>query len=428
MTWVEDGVKLAIQDPSQYPKLLQSLAKQPGGSQFLQYAPDPNDPDLVGKLQKILPVFVDTKDFQKVSQQSYRDYLNGDLELSALRKLSVADTPAKRQFVDSELKGGGLGDYSKQYPDAASAKQAFDALVAQKQAEKPGTEKGGQAKEGIYQGKRTFGVFDPNTNTFNVDGKQVSAQEFRPIAPQAAGGSGGSSGSAAAGTALSPEGVDYAATIYRLTNKMPPLGMGKSPARYQIINKAAEQTRLLGQTPVVAVQRQAAMAADTKALAQMQKLSSAAEAYENKALSQMDIVDSLSDKVSRSSIPLLNRAILAGETQIAGDQNATLLLNAIQTASNEYAKIMMGGTGSSQAVTDSASKESMKLLNAAMNPKTLRAATQLMRQEMGLTMNGYDATIQHINGRLGGGAPQTQQATPQTPASTVNPKDPMGLR
>jgi hypothetical protein len=222
--------------------------------------------------------------------------------------------------------------------------------------------------------------------------------------------------------------VDYAATIYRLTNKMPPLGMGKSPARYQIINKAAEQTRLLGQTPVVAVQRQAAMAADTKALAQMQKLSSAAEAYENKALSQMDIVDSLSDKVSRSSIPLLNRAILAGETQIAGDQNATLLLNAIQTASNEYAKIMMGGTGSSQAVTDSASKESMKLLNAAMNPKTLRAATQLMRQEMGLTMNGYDATIQHINGRLGGGAPQTQQATPQTPASTVNPKDPMGLR
>jgi hypothetical protein len=92
---------------------------------------------------------------------------------------------------------------------------------------------------------------------------------------------------------------------------------------------------------------------------------------------------------------------------------------------------MMGGTGSSQAVTDSASKESMKLLNAAMNPKTLRAATQLMRQEMGLTMNGYDATIQHINGRLGGGAPQTPQGiqpTPQTPAATVNPKDPMGLR
>jgi hypothetical protein len=191
MTWVEDGVKLAIQDPSQYPKLLQSLAKQPGGSQFLQYAPDPNDPDLKQKLQNILPVFVDTKDFQKVSQQSYRDYLNGDLELSAVRKLSAADTPQKRQMVESELKGAGLSDYSQQYPDAASAKQAFDALVAQKQAEKPGTEKGGQAKEGIYKGKRTFGVFDPNTNTFNVDGKQVSAQEFRPIAAQAAGGAGG---------------------------------------------------------------------------------------------------------------------------------------------------------------------------------------------------------------------------------------------
>jgi hypothetical protein len=145
MTWVEDGVKLAIQDPSQYPKLLQSLAKQPGGSQFLQYAPDPNDPDLKQKLQNILPVFVDTKDFQKVSQQSYRDYLNGDLELSALRKLSAADTPQKRQMVESELKGAGLADYILQYPDAASAKQAFDALVAQKQAEKP--ESGDKAKD-----------------------------------------------------------------------------------------------------------------------------------------------------------------------------------------------------------------------------------------------------------------------------------------
>jgi hypothetical protein len=373
-------------------------------------------------------VFVDTKDFQKVSQQSYRDYLNGDLELSALRKLSVADTPAKRQFVDSELKGGGLGDYSKQYPDAASAKQAFDALVAQKQAEKPGTEKGGQAKEGVYQGKRTYGVFDPNTNTFMVDGKPVSASEFRPIAPQAAGGGGGAS----AGGLTTGEGggVEYAGTLTRLLGRVP-VGLARSGgAATAAVNEAARQTKLLGQTPVQSFQRSALIQGDSKALANLQKMQGAADAYESKANAQLDIVDNLSDSVWRTKSPLINKAILAGQTEIAGDKDATLLLNAIQTASAEYAKIMMGGTGSAAAITDSAQKEAQKLLNVGMSKGTLRGATKLMRTEMGLTMQGYEAAIKHISenqGAAAGAAPQAP-ATPQTPAPAVNPKDPMGLR
>jgi hypothetical protein len=48
-----------------------------------------------------------------------------------------------------------------------------------------------------------------------------------------------------------------------------------------------------------------------------------------------------------------------------------------------------------------------------MNPTTLRKATQLMRTEMGLTMQGYDAAKQHISTSLGGGASQ-----PSTPTDT----------
>jgi hypothetical protein len=217
--------------------------------------------------------------------------------------------------------------------------------------------------------------------------------------------------------------------MMRLTGRVP-VGMSRSGLAAQVTNEAARQNKMVGQTPVAMMQKSAVYQGDQKALASLQKQAGAADAYETKALAQLDIVDGLSDQVWRTKSPLINRAILAGQTEIAGDKDATLLLNAIQTASNEYAKIMMGGTASAQALSDSASKEAQRLLNAGMSKGTLRGATALMRQEMGLTMNGYDAAQKHILENMGGaaGAPQTPQTTPQTPAATVNPKDPMGLR
>lgn len=225
---------------------------------------------------------------------------------------------------------------------------------------------------------------------------------------------------AGAGTgALDEDGVDYAATEYRVTGRMPALGMGNSSARAAIVNAAAKQAKLLGQTPAAAIQRQAAFKADGKALEQIQKLSTSAEAFEQKALGQADIVSELSQKVNRTTWPIVNAAIVAGKTEIAGDKDATLLLNAITTFSAEYGKIIEGSTGSVAGSSDSARHAAERLISAKMSKGTLQGALDLMKREMALTRQGYDFTRDHIAQRMGGGpaAPAASAAPPAAPGA-----------
>ncbi len=99
---------------------------------------------------------------------------------------------------------------------------------------------------------------------------------------------------------------------------------------------------------------------------------------------------------------MLNSWLLAGKKEIAGDTDTALLYNAIQTFSTEYAKIMEGSTGSVAGSSQSARKASADLIKATMSPATLPKVIDLLKQEMRLTMNGWDATIGHITERMGG--------------------------
>lgn len=214
---------------------------------------------------------------------------------------------------------------------------------------------------------------------------------------------------------LTPEGLDLAATQYRVTGQMPPMGMGRTPERFAVINKAAEQTKLLGQTPANAIQKQAAFKGDANALKQMQTLSAGAQASESKAIGQIQLIRELSQKVPRTQIPLLNSAIQAGRINLLGDTNAQQLANAIQTFANEYGKIIEGSTASVAGASDTSRAVAGKLVNASMNPKTLDDVLRLMQREMDLTIAGYDASINHITEKMGG-IPQT----PAAPAPTGN--------
>jgi hypothetical protein len=222
----------------------------------------------------------------------------------------------------------------------------------------------------------------------------------------------------APGSGLSEDGLDYAATQYRVTGVMPPMGMGKTPDRARIINRTAEQAKLLGQTPAAAIQKQAAYKSDGAALTKMQQASAAAESFETKATAQADIVRELSRKVDRTQWPLINQAILSGQINLLGDTNAQLLANAVQTFSTEYAKIIEGATGSAAGSSDSARSASQRLISAAMNKKTVAGVLDLMEREMALTVQGYGATIEHITQRMGGVPPAT---TATTPAPSTNP-------
>ncbi len=221
-----------------------------------------------------------------------------------------------------------------------------------------------------------------------------------------------------AGGGLTEEGIDYAATQYRVTGTMPALGMQSKGARTAVVNRAAQQAKALGQSPAMAIQKTAAFKSDAAALTQMRRMSSAAEAFETKALAQADLVDGLSAKVNRTQYPVINEALLAGRARILGDANTQLLFNALTTFTTEYAKIMEGSTGSAAGSSESARAAAAKLVSAGLSKGTLAQTLELMRKEMRLTIDGYGATIDHISNRMGG-APPAAPADPTTAPLTI---------
>ncbi len=219
---------------------------------------------------------------------------------------------------------------------------------------------------------------------------------------------------------LTPDAVEYAATQYRI------LGPSGIPTRLdgnervRIVNAASNQTKSLGQTPAMAVQKQAAFKSDGAALTQMRRMSSAAQAFETKALAQTDLVSGLSTKVPRTQYPVINDGLLTFKDRVLGDQNTQLLFNALTTFTTEYAKVMQGSTGASGADV-SARADAAKLISAGLNNGTLQKTIDQMKWEMRQTMNGYDATINAITERMGGSAPSPETAPATTPQAGPAP-------
>jgi hypothetical protein len=230
-------------------------------------------------------------------------------------------------------------------------------------------------------------------------------------------------GKAAGG--LEPDAVDYTATQYRILG---PSGIPtriEGPDRVKILNEASKQAKALGQSPAQAVQKQAAFKADAGSLNKMSTMKSSAEAFETKAVAQADLVKELSDKLDRSSIPLINDAIIKGKKELAGDETAQLYTNALTTFAAEYAKIMEGSTGSVAGSSESGRKAATDLIRVGLTKGQIKSTIDQMQWEMKQTIKGYDATIDHITTRMGG-APSS--GGPAAPAGIVEMVAPDGRR
>jgi len=247
----------------------------------------------------------------------------------------------------------------------------------------------------------------PGGRRYDAEGKLIATAPERPAQSSGGGGAG-----APTSGGLDESGLELAATRFRITGTLPARDSKQNAA---IMNAAAKQAKELGLAPAVTIQKQAAYKGDAAALQAMQKASASAEAFESKAIAQTGIIRDLSKQVPRTSWPIINRALQAGRTEISGDPNATMLANAVETFSEEYAKIMGGATGSAAGATDSSRAAAKRLINTAMSHGTMDKVLDLMQREMDLTMQGYDATISHISQRMNGGAVPTQTEPASAP-------------
>lgn len=220
---------------------------------------------------------------------------------------------------------------------------------------------------------------------------------------------------------LTKDAIDDAAARYGIDGTLPPnLGRGAqgSANHAKIINRAAEIARENGDTGEEARLRQIANKANTGALAQLTKQEQAIGAFEKNATKNADIALANSAKVDRTGAPVVNRWLLAGMKEIAGDKDVATFHQANDTFISEYAKIMSGSMGNT-AVSDSLRREAQSLLSTAQTPDQYKAVIVQMKQEMGNRMKSFAEQKTELANSMRGTKAEKPAAASAAPASGV---------
>jgi hypothetical protein len=123
--------------------------------------------------------------------------------------------------------------------------------------------------------------------------------------------------------------------------------------------------------------------------------------FEQTAIQNAKQLYNLSDKISVTQIPALNKLFLSGETQVAGDPNASAYLLAWRTFANEYARISTTASGGG-ITTDTARKEMEDAIRKANTPDQMKSVLRQAVLEMKHREYGFDTQLKNIYDRWGG--------------------------
>lgn len=252
-----------------------------------------------------------------------------------------------------------------------------------------------------------------------LNGKPVFANPEDAIGKEAWDDPGQASGGG--GSALTPGGLDVAATQYASTGQMPPLGMGSSSMRAAIINRAAELFPNLNIAASAGSYR-----ANVGSLSQMTKRYNAVQAYANQAKLSLQNAARLSGNVARSGSPMVNRYRNWANKNLKGSAPLSEFEVFVYTAARDYARVTSGGAESVAQMTDAATEAADVLLNSAQTPEAFAASLKAMQADMDNVTSTIRDQIVNLKTDVGAKPGQAQSEPAQTPA--VNPKDPLGIR
>lgn len=223
--------------------------------------------------------------------------------------------------------------------------------------------------------------------------------------------------------ALTPDAVDLAAGKYLRDGTLPTFGGGKIGAQNKlaIYNRAADMAKGLGLDANDIVAGTANTKALGSALQRATQMRSTVEGSEQTVLRNMDVAVRLAPQGVGGSVPVFNRWIQAGRTQLQGDPAVSAFDTALHTVADEYAKVMTTATGVGGAPTsDSARQEAYRRLNTAQTYDQLQATMGVMRQEMANRTSSLRDVETGLKTQLrnGGAAPSAATPAPPTDAGT----------
>lgn len=241
--------------------------------------------------------------------------------------------------------------------------------------------------------------------------KRTMRMEQIPTADGVAGAGGAGAPGQIAGPAL-----EMAAARYLNDGTLPPnmgRGMQGTANTTAILNRAAEIAKDRGMDGEATRISQVANKGLQTALTGLERQRANVMAFEKTALAGADIALEMSSKVDRTGVPLVNKWVNAGRVALAGDPDVSRLNNAVETFTNEYAKVMSGSSGG-QATTVSMQEHARKMLSGAMTKEQFSGVIDLMKREMTQTREtAFDAQINEMKARMK--APSATSVKPDAP-------------
>jgi hypothetical protein len=196
---------------------------------------------------------------------------------------------------------------------------------------------------------------------------------------------------AGGGVELTPDAKTAAAQRYRIDGTLPTnLGRGTQGSKntIAILNEAAQLAKDSGDSGEEQRIRQLANKASTQALGQLSKQEAMVGAFEKNFNKNADLAIEQSKKVDRTGVPVINRWLLAGKKNIAGDPDVAVLDTAIKASVNEYTKIISGAMGNA-AMAEGEIKKVEGLLSSASTDRQVIAVLNFMKKETGNRMTSF---------------------------------------
>jgi len=220
-----------------------------------------------------------------------------------------------------------------------------------------------------------------------------------------------------AGATLDAETVNFMASEYMTTGKVPSFGMGVAgmAARTQFYKAVADMAATQGKSGQQVAASQMAAKSAAAALTNQTKLNAATEQAEKAAIKNADYAFTLASKLDKYQMPDANKFTNWVNGKL-GNKDLTAFEVALFTATREYAKVASGSAGSVAGLTESAQKEAAALLSSAMNLEQLKSAIDTMKVDMENVKESQTSTESQLRQDIVdyGGAPETP-VTPTTP-------------
>lgn len=230
---------------------------------------------------------------------------------------------------------------------------------------------------------------------------------------------GGPADAAGSGQGLSTDAIDNAAWAYIGSGKLPAVGRGKEGVaqRTAVMNKSAEIAKAAG-IPASELQtvpgRNKAL---QSSLTNLQKISDVMEKSENAFQNNTKVAMNLSENLSRTGSPALNKWILGAKAEI-GDPDVQALDAAITTMSVDYARIMSGATGAGGTPISTA-EEAKSLIRKELSHQSLSAVVDVLNKDIA----GQQSAVHGQRGKILGAMQQMHdESSPTTPG--LNPPRP----